>query len=89
MTPGQVQTFTKQSTANALWVNSLRLLTTRPASRLQPIVGWIHIQHTSITVAFARWKFLFLGLKTIKSSSVQVKSLLVGTHLTIAITRSI
>ena len=64
-------------------------LTTRPASRRQPIVGWIHVQHTSITVAFARWKFLFLGLKTIKSSSAQVKSLLVGTHLTIAITRSI
>ena len=38
------------------------------------------LQHTRITVAFARWKFLmFLGLKTIKKPSVKGKSLVVGT----------
>ena len=37
------------------------------SSRLQPIVGWIHLQHTRIAVAFARRNFkLFLGLRTIK-----------------------
>ena len=29
------------------------------------ILGWTHLQHTSIAVAFSRWRFLlFLGLKT-------------------------
>ena len=29
--------------------------------------GWIHLQHTRVAVAFARWSFLlFLGILTIK-----------------------
>ena len=27
------------------------------SSRLQPIVGWIHLHHTRTAVAFARWNF--------------------------------
>ena len=36
------------------------------------LLGWIHMQHTRIAVAFAWWDFLwFLGLKTIKTSNRQ------------------
>ena len=49
----------RESTCACLWVPCL--------SCLQPIVGWIHLQHTRIAVAFARWSFLlFIGIKTIK-----------------------
>ena len=35
------------------------------SSRLQPIVGWIHLQHMRIALAFVRWNVLvFLDLKT-------------------------
>ena len=38
--------------------------------------GWIHLQHTRIAVAFARWHFLlFLSLKTIKNASGQMRQL--------------
>ena len=37
------------------------------------LLGWIHMQHTRIAVAFACWDFLlFLGLKTIKTSNRQM-----------------
>ena len=29
------------------------------SSRLQPIVGWIHLQNTPIALAFARWDFFY------------------------------
>ena len=40
------------------------------------LLGWIHLQHTRIAVAFACWDFLlFLGLKTIKTSNKQIRQL--------------
>ena len=40
------------------------------------ILGWTHLQYTSIAVVFARWSFLlFLGLKTTKNSSGKVRQL--------------
>ena len=40
------------------------------------LLGWIHLQHTRIAVAFACWDFLlFLGLKTIKTSNRQMREL--------------
>ena len=30
------------------------------SSRLQPIVGWIHLQNTPMAVVFARWDFFIV-----------------------------
>ena len=56
----------------------------------QPIIGWIHLQHTHIAVAFACWNFFIVTVihdfsKQIKQST-RIGKIFARWHLVIAIT---
>ena len=59
------------------------------SSRLQPIVGWIHLQHTRMAVAFARWLRVYSKLHQITviyEQRARVSKIFARGHLAIAIT---
>ena len=56
----------------------------------QPIIGWIHLQHTHIAVAFACWNFFIVTIihdfsKQIKQST-RIGKIFARWHLVIAVT---